>query len=385
VTLFLAGDVMTGRGIDQILAHPSDPELREPYLGSARDYVALAEAAHGRVSAPVAPEYIWGDALGVLSRFRPAASIVNLETSITLSNDFWPGKGIHYRMHPRNVGCIQAAGVDVCVLANNHVLDFGRSGLLETIQTLRAAGLSFAGAGRDLEEARRPARVEVAGNATVLVFAFGTESSGIPVEWAAGRNRPGVHLLPDLSTATAVDVTDRIQHGKRPGDLVVASIHWGSNWGYEVPAEQQAFAHALLDRGVDVVHGHSSHHVRPVELRGGRLILHGCGDLVTDYEGIRGHEAWRGDLGAMHFVTVAARDGALVQLRAVPVRMRRLRLELAPATDREWLQRTWNRISQRFGARVGQEEDGVLVLRGGGGGDARSPLPGQPRVGTASG
>lgn len=146
-TLFLCGDVMIGRGVDQILAHPCSPGIQEPYIRDARDYVALAEEANGPIARPVSPVYIWGDALHELKRVAPDARIINLETSITTSDDFWPGKGIHYRMHPRNVDCLTAAGVDVSVLANNHVLDYGRAGLDETIATLVEAGLKTTGAG----------------------------------------------------------------------------------------------------------------------------------------------------------------------------------------------------------------------------------------------
>ena len=156
VTLFLCGDVMTGRGIDQILRHPSKPDLYEPYMRSALGYVELAERATGPIARPVDWSYIWGDALSELDRVRPGARIVNLETALTASNDAWPGKGIHYRMHPANVGCLAAARLDCCSLANNHVMDWGRSGLLETLATLRGVGIRTAGAGGDADQAAAP-------------------------------------------------------------------------------------------------------------------------------------------------------------------------------------------------------------------------------------
>ena len=94
---------MTGRGIDQILAHPGDPTLHEGYVKHAGEYVRLAERASGPIAAPVKPRYVWGDVLAELVRVQPDLRLVNLETSVTSSDDFWPGKGIHYRMHPDNV------------------------------------------------------------------------------------------------------------------------------------------------------------------------------------------------------------------------------------------------------------------------------------------
>ena len=156
VKLFLCGDVMTGRGIDQILPQPCDPRLHEQYMDSALDYVGLAEASTGPISRPVGMSYVWGAALEELNCARPDARIVNLETSITRS-DAWVDKGINYRMSPDNAGCLLAAGVDCCVLANNHVLDWGEAGLLDTLATLKTLGIKTAGAGRDAPAASRPA------------------------------------------------------------------------------------------------------------------------------------------------------------------------------------------------------------------------------------
>lgn len=361
VTLFLAGDVMTARGVDQILPHASDTELRETYVKSADVYVELAERAHGAVPAPVDPSYIWGDGLEALERVRPAASLVNLETSVTVSDDFWPGKAVHYRMHPGNVECLAAPQIDVCSLANNHVLDFGRAGLAETLDVLRHAGIATIGAGRDLEEASRPARRDLGGGARLLAFAVGTPSSGIPNEWAAGPSRSGVLLLGDLSLETADDLTAQVRAHKAKGDVAIVSIHWGSNWGYDIFPDQVAFARRLVRGGVDIVHGHSSHHVRSVEVHDGKLILYGCGDLVTDYEGITGHAEWRGDLGGMYFATVSPDDGTLVSLRIVPTQMKKLRLRRAERDDVDWLRDRLDRISRPFGARFARDGD-TLVL-----------------------
>ena len=163
VRLFLCGDVMTGRGIDQVMRHPGDPRLHEPFVESAKEYVAIAEQASGPIPRQVDPAYVWGDTLNELDRARPEAGIVNLETAVTTANEPWAGKGIHYRMHPSNVGCLTAAKIDCCTLANNHVLDWGHDGLTETIATLHASGIRTAGAGADETEARAPAVIALPG------------------------------------------------------------------------------------------------------------------------------------------------------------------------------------------------------------------------------
>jgi poly-gamma-glutamate capsule biosynthesis protein CapA/YwtB (metallophosphatase superfamily) len=374
VTLFLAGDVMTGRGIDQILPRPGDPTLREEYLKDARDYVELAEEAHGPVPRGAEPRYIWGDVWDELAAVSPAARVVNLETSVTDSDRFWPEKGIHYRMHPENVGVLVAAGIDVCVLANNHVLDFDREGLVETLETLHGVGIRTAGAGRDLGEARAPASVALPGGGALHVFGLAHASSGVPGAWAADRGVAGVDLLPDLREETAAAVAARARHVRRPGDLAVVSIHWGSNWGYQVPGEQVRFAHRLVEEGVDLVHGHSSHHPRPFEVVRDRLVLYGCGDFLSDYEGIRGYETFRGDLAAAYLPTLDPATGALARLRIVPFRLRRMRLERATVADAAWMAETWNRTAGFFGTRVEATPDGAVELR-----PAESP-PAGPRL-----
>jgi len=92
VTIALAGDVMTGRGIDQILRRPSAPQLFESYVRDARDYVRLAERVNGPVPRGVDAGYVWGDALAELRRAAPQLRLVNLETAVTTSDDAWPGK-----------------------------------------------------------------------------------------------------------------------------------------------------------------------------------------------------------------------------------------------------------------------------------------------------
>ena len=366
VTLFLCGDVMTGRGIDQILPHSAPPQLFEPYVRDARQYVQLAEQRNSPISRPVDFAYVWGEALAELQRRQPAVKLINLETSLTAEGQPWPGKGIHYRMHPANVPLLTVAGIDVAALANNHVLDWGYAGLDQTLATLHQARILTAGAGGNAAAAGAPAVVELAGQGRVLVFAFGAASSGIPARWGATAGRAGVNLLPELSAAAVERIGAQVRQVKRPGDVVVASLHWGGNWGYEIAASQQQFAHGLLDRaGVDLVHGHSSHHVQGIEVYRGKLILYGCGDLLTDYEGIGTEEEFRSDLGLLYFVRVDPVTGQLVSLELVPMQTRKFRLERATKEDALWLRETLNREGKRFKTRVEMSGDDTLVLRWG--------------------
>ncbi len=363
ISLFLCGDVMTGRGIDQVLPHPGNPRLYEPYVKDARGYVDIAEDANGSIPQPVDFRYIWGDALGVLKNIAPDVRIVNLETSVTSSNEYWPGKGIHYRMHPNNIPCIAAAGIDCCVLANNHVLDWGYKGLEETLATLTNANIRIAGAGHNSEQAAAPVIIDVADKGRVIVFSFGMESSGIPLEWAAKVDKSGINLLADLSAKTVRHIAKEIRAIKRAGDIVVASIHWGGNWGYRIPAEHRRFAYELIDSaGVDIIHGHSSHHAKGIEVYKDRPIIYGCGDFFNDYEGIRGYEQYRDDLAVMYFLRMDTVSGKLVGLEMVPQQIRRFRLNQVSTKDAAWLRETLDRECGRFGARIELNSEKNLVL-----------------------
>ena len=360
--LFLCGDVMTGRGIDQALPHPVNPILYEPYVRDAREYVELAEKAHGQIPRPLSFDYIWGDALQELDRAKVDCRIVNLETAITSAETPWPDKGIHYRMHPQNVGCLSAARIDACALANNHVLDWGYDGSSETLRTLDAAGIAHSGAGNDAEQARKPAVIGTDATSHILLFSFGSTTSGIPEDWKASTISPGVNLLDDFSEKTATRVCDEMRAHQQPGDLLIASIHWGGNWGYEIPREQIVFAHHLIEQGVAIVYGHSSHHVKAIEVFKGRLILYGCGDFLTDYEGITGYEMFRGDLALVYLVELNSDSGELISVRMVPMQMRRFRLERASADDAKWLCSLLNQLGERFGTAVRLQEDNALTL-----------------------
>lgn len=361
VTLFLAGDVMTGRGIDQVLPHPGNPQIYESYAKSAQSYVKLAERANGPIAKPVSFEYIWGDALIELTRRKPDLRIINLETAITTSTSPAP-KGINYKMSPANIGAITAAGIDCCILANNHVLDWGQRGLLEGLTALEQAGVRYAGAGRDDVAAAAPAILSHA-KGRVLVFAFALPSAGVPLGWAAAAETPGVNVASRLSREVADRIGEQVRAVARSGDIVVASIHWGSNWGYEIAQEEAEFSHHLVEScGVDIVHGHSSHHVKRIEVHHGKLILHGCGDFIDDYEGITGYEEFRDDLVLMYFPTLRINDGTLVGLEMVPLQIRNMRLHRASRTDADWLADTLERESGPVKTHVKLGTDDVLRL-----------------------
>jgi poly-gamma-glutamate synthesis protein (capsule biosynthesis protein) len=338
VTLFLCGDVMTGRGIDQVLPFPGDPGLYELSMNSAMGYVELAERTTGPIRRPVEFSYVWGDAVEELQREAPQAKVINLETALTRSTSPWPDKEVHYKMSPENIPCLTAAAIDCCVLANNHMLDWGIPGLLDTLEALDKAGIKHAGAGRSLCEAQAPAILKSGKDCRVIVFSLGSLSSGIPAEWSALEDRPGVNVIETQPDDSVCSLAKAIREHRRKGDVVVVSIHWGGNWGYKIPSAHRKLAHRLVDEaGVNILHGHSSHHVKAIEVYKGCPILYGSGDFLNDYEGIAGYESFRGDLGLMYFVDIDPWAGKLLDLRTIPTQAGHLGVNRASYAFSQWL------------------------------------------------
>ena len=231
--------------------------------------------------ATVPPEYPWGDTVGVL---RSAdALFINLECVLADRGTACPGKTFTFRGDSRNVAVLDAVRVSAASLANNHSLDYGPDALLDCLGLLRAHAIVPAGAGSSLEAARAPA---VVASATVRV-AFLAFTDDVPA-WEAGEAAPGIFHVP--LTASPPEPNPRfdgllraIEDARGKGGLVIVSAHWGPNWGAAPLADHTRAAHLFIDRGADVVFGHSPHVVRGVEMYRGRPILYGCGDFVDDY------------------------------------------------------------------------------------------------------
>lgn len=168
--------------------------------------------------------------------------------------------------------------------------------------------------------------------------------------------------MPSLDAAGISLAAESRRRHSLPGDITIASLHWGGNWGYEIPEERIQFAHMLIDEaGFDLVHGHSSHHALAIEVHNGRLILYGCGDLLNDYEGIGGHEEYCPDIGLMYFADLA-RDGRLIGLHMSAFRSRRLRLERADSEQTYRIAAALKRAGACFGTSVEVDSDSTMRL-----------------------
>jgi poly-gamma-glutamate capsule biosynthesis protein CapA/YwtB (metallophosphatase superfamily) len=364
--LALCGDVMIGRGIDQILPHPGNPAIYVSTRGitDAKAYVQAAVQRHGSIPANRGFAYVWGDVLSIFASFAPDLRMINLETAITTQGEPWPNKLIHFRMNPRNVAALLHADIDFCSLANNHVMDWGYIGLTETMTTLAMANIARAGVGRNLAAASLPAILTVPKKGRVIVLSFTMVSGHTFPEWAAESEKPGVHLI-KASSRGVDDVKRAVAGVKGPADVLVASVHAGHNFSHEIESPERDLFRRLIDEaGFDLIHCHSSHHVKAIEVHNGRPILYGTGDLINDYEGLPPKPERAGlcpHLGVIAFADFSLENGACTGLFLCPTRIRRMRVERADSNDTASLGAMLTRESVPFGTRI-ENRDGFLSV-----------------------
>ena len=325
---------MTGRGIDQILPHPCDPVIHERYTQSALGYVQIAEQRNGPIPRPVDPAYIWGDALGELARVQPAARIVNLETAVTRSED-WLGKGINYRMNPGNIACLRAARIDCCVLANNHVLDFGVAGLRESLRVLRKSGIRGVGAGLIEAHAYAPLSVRVNRHAIHIVNISEGE------DLSASSGGPGVFGW-DIPRAASI-----VRRLKARGGVVIAIAHCGLEYVPFPPPYVVSAFRALVDAGADCVVGHHPHVPQGMERWRGRPIFYSLGNFVF-YQSTNLLHRKTG-----FCVSLWCAGGRVTGVHLHPYRITDIGLRSLDAGDRTAFNRTLARLSCPFKTAAG--------------------------------
>jgi poly-gamma-glutamate synthesis protein (capsule biosynthesis protein) len=305
LTIALAGDVMLGRGVNEMIrergfAHP------------------------------------WGDILPAIK--RADAFLINLECALTSHTQHWTDgteKAFYFRADPGVVQTLQIARVDVASLANNHAGDFETAGLLETVRVLDATRIAHAGAGRDLAEARRPAVIEVEGY-RIAVLAF----TDYPQEWAAAPGRPGVnHTKVSTHPKHFTVIQQLLEAAKERADFVIFTIHWGPNMVSRPSDEFKEFARAVIDTGADVFWGTSAHVVQGIEIWHGKPILYDTGDFVDDYAV---DPYLRNDLSALFLLR--AHPPAIDEIELIPVEIDYARVNEAQGTEHEWFVRRFTEL-----------------------------------------
>jgi hypothetical protein len=299
-------------------------------------------------------EYIWGDALNWL--VTADATLVNLECVIaTHGTPFHPPRVFYFRADPAGLEALRVAGVDAVSLANNHSMDFSAEGLMDTTRHLQDAGIVFAGAGENREQAVRPV-VFQAGSLKIGLVAFADHYA----EYAATAEQPGINYVdlrkPDdgLQRIGAAIATARNQGA----DLVIISAHWGPNFTRRPEAHIRAFAHALVDLGADLIHGHSAHIFQGIEFYRGRPIFYGLGELIDDYYV---DPRFHNDQQLLAQVSVSAQGIESIML--VPLLIANKQVNVTHGNIADDIHLRMRDLSAEYGTHIDKLPDGRLQVR----------------------
>ncbi|QKC91914.1 CapA family protein [Mesorhizobium sp. NZP2234] len=236
-----------------------------------------------------------------------SADVATGNLEFTLTGDRAPNeKLIALRADPKVAGDIAAWGVNVLSLANNHAMDFGTAGLLDSIAAVKAAGMVPVGAGDTLEQSLDPHIIEIGGSR----IAFFGISTHLPTASAASSRRAGIApvrisnrylidpitlgetpgMAPYVQTEVVTDDLERLCAAicdvSQRSDLVVVNIHWGVPLGWtalhqnELADYQRPLAHAAIEAGASVIIGHGPHVIQSVEFHRNSPILYSIGNFI---------------------------------------------------------------------------------------------------------
>jgi len=261
--------------------------------------------------------YPWGDVLPLI--LQTDINIINLEATLTTSGKKVP-KVFNFKANPEKVRTLSAARIDVCNLANNHIMDFSKEGLIETARVLEEAGIKHVGAGRNISRAREAA-VQERGGVTVGVIGC-TDNEP---DWCATEDRPGTNYIKVGDTGTARKL---IEETRDEVDVLILSVHWGPNMRLRPTRQFIDFAHRVIDCGVDIIHGHSAHVFQGIEIYKDKLILYDTGDFIDDY---RVEPVLRNDRSFM--VVVELDKTKIVKTTLYPVLISRMQVNLSTGSE----------------------------------------------------
>ena len=314
IKIGLAGDVMIGRGVNERL-----------------DKVPI--------------NYIWGELLPLLH--STDFNLINLEAALTVSEHAVP-KVFNFKADPKKVKALAEGAVHVVNLANNHVLDFGEEGLLETLRTLNNAHILHVGAGKDAKEAAAPAILERKGIKIGILGCTDNEPS-----WRAEAGKPGTFYLQigDLEA-----IRESIIKLRSEVDLLILTIHWGPNMRDRPSPDFREFAHQLIDLGVDLIHGHSAHIFQGIEIYRGKPILYDTGDFIDDYY----VDTFLRNDRSFFFIAEADKRG-FKTLRLIPTLISKYQVNRAVGIEAEEAVFRMRELSQELGT-TSSLEDGQIVF-----------------------
>lgn len=199
-------------------------------------------------------------------------TVVNLETPITTRGVGAKNKQFVFKGPPKALDALKAAGVDAVNLANNHTLDQGEEGLLDTLKHLNERGIPHVGAGRNSQEAYAAQYFERNG---IKIALLGVTRVMPVIEWKAEAGKPGLASVYDSAQALKA-----IAAAKQKADVVVVVVHWGRERMEQYDKTQQALGHSFIDAGADLVMGGHPHVLQGIEPYKGKWIAYSTGNFI---------------------------------------------------------------------------------------------------------
>lgn len=315
----LTGDVMIGRGVNTVISR------------------------HGY-------SYIWGNLLSTLR--NTDLNIANLESTLTNSNH-QVFKTFNFKAGPDKIRSIIEANITIVNLANNHILDFAKEGLTETLKTLDAAGIKYVGAGRNNHEASKPVILSKK-NISIGVLGFTDNEPG----WKAGSFNSGVNYINISKKSDRNAALRNIERLQNEADIIIVSIHWGPNMKEAPDKTFVEFAHEMIQYGADIIHGHSAHNFQGVEAYDQRLIFYDTGDFVDDYivdPYLRNDHSF--------FYRIELNKGRIIKAGLVPVLISNCQVNLATEGDYKWSLKRMQHLSAKFETTVNDKGEILLIKK----------------------
>lgn len=319
--LLLGGDAMLGRGVDDAIARHG---VNRP-LAALRAHLAGADLF-----------------------------AVNLECAITAADTWYrgPPKAFYFRARPAAAELLRRAGVGLCTLANNHALDAGAEGLLDTVDILRAHGIASVGAGADAEAAWAPAVLDITGQRLGVLACCDHQA-----DFAAGPDNPGIAYLDPADPAQVQALLRRVRYLAAAVDHAIVALHWQPNWVPRVTADYRLLAQRLVEAGARLVWGHSPHHFLGVEWFGTAAVLYSTGGLIDNYAV---DAEFRNDRQLLFEISLL--PGQVQRVRALPLRLDTARTVPASGADRAWIVSRFAAQCAEHGSRLQDDDRWISVM-----------------------
>lgn len=197
--------------------------------------------------------------------------VLNNEFSISNRGKAMKGKAYTFRAPRRNVKLLRQLGVDAVSLANNHVYDYGERAFLDTLSALENNGIKYTGGGKDSKEAKKPVYFQSKGKTIAVIAA--TRAEKYILTPAAGKHSPGV-----FRTYDDTQYVRAIRKAKKKADVVIAFVHWGTEYSTKLESAQTSQAKDYINAGADVVVGAHTHCLQGVGYYKGKPIFYSLGN-----------------------------------------------------------------------------------------------------------